>query len=609
MTRPPRRTAFVLVAGLLVVLAAAVAVGRGPGGGSLVVPPAPVDEGAVAVERLVMSMSLEEKAGQLLMTGFRGTELTEDLLAFIDRCRPGGVVLFGGNIRDAAQAAALVADIQEAVAAATGGAARAFVAVDQEGGVVARLLERHGVTVFPGNMALGAVSPPERAEDLAYRSALITGSELRVLGVNMNLAPVLDVNNNPLNPVIGVRSFGEDPALVARLGAAAVRGYRDAGIAAVGKHFPGHGDTALDSHFDLPTVPHDRPRLDRVELVPFRAAIEAGVDAVMTAHVTFPALDPTPGLPATLSAKALTGLLREEMGFAGLILTDAIEMKAVAERYETAEIVERALGAGADIILVGADPERAVEAYEAILAALREGRLTPERLDESLRRILRLKWRLGLLDSAGSPGAGPHTEGCRPSTAAHRRVALEVARASLTLVRDHPGALPLRLEPGDRLLVIAPELLRACEGEVFHGAEETAAGAVTTLGPYLRRHHPTVEELVYPARPSADAAAAAAAAAARARAVLLVTAAPEMRPEEARLVRQVLASAGPARPVVWVSLWSPYDLAAVPSAPTFVAAYSFRHVTLAALAGALFGELPFGGRLPVTLPGITSGRP
>jgi beta-N-acetylhexosaminidase len=333
------------------------------------------------------------------------------------------------------------------------------------------------------------------------------------------------------------------------------------------------------------------------------------VDAVMTAHVTFPALDPTPGLPATLSAETLTGLLRQEMGFAGLIMTDAIGMKAVAGRYETAEIVERALRAGADIILVGADPDHAVEAYEAIVTAVREGRVTPERLDQSLRRILRLKWRLGLLESAVVAAAGPPAEQRRPSTAAHRRVALEVARASLTLVRDKAGVLPLRLEPDDRLLVIAPELLRAAEGDVFHGAEETAAGAVTALGPYLRRHHRAVEEFVYPARPPAEAVAAAAAAAARAQAVLLVTAAPEMRSEEAELVRQVLASAGSARPVVWVSLWSPYDLAAVPSAPTFVAAYSFRQVSLAALAEALFGVLPFEGRLPVTLPGIPSGHP
>jgi len=570
-----------------------------------------------AVETALGKMTLEVKAGQVLIVGFTGQDVSPETASLILENHVGGLILFASNVSGKAQVARLTADLQ-ATARQGGSPGLLISAMDQEGGVVARLTERDGVTVFPGNMALGAAAAGAAAagaagkakgEDLTHRAASVTGSELKALGLNLNLAPVLDVNNNPANPVIGVRSFGEDPDLVSRLGLAALKGYHEAGVAAAAKHFPGHGDTATDSHFDLPTVPWGIDRLNQIELPPFRKAVAAGVDAVLVAHVTFPAIEPRPGVPASLSGAVLGGLLRHDLGFEGVIITDAIEMKAVSDRYTTPQIVQMALGGGADVILVGQDPPRAKAAYQAILAAVNEGKLSQQDLDASVRRVLRLKARLGLLPEAAGvgttgaggaalgAGAGGTTDLAAVGSPANRQVALDVARASLTLVRDQGNLLPLKPGADGQLVLIAPDLLRLRPGDPVPTGG--ASGAVTSLGAYLRSRQPNLTEFVYPAVPGRAAADQAAVAAGAGTLVILATASARIPPGQVALVKAVL---GAGRPVVWVSLWSPYDLAAVPSAPTYVATYSFRDVSLQALAEALFGEVAFGGRLPVTIP-------
>ena len=212
---------------------------------------------------------------------------------------------------------------------------------------------REGVTQFPGGMTLGASGNP----DLARRSGRVVGDELRGMGINMNLAPVLDVNNNPKNPVIGIRSFSGDPHQVVDMASAQIQGYHDGGVLTVVKHFPGHGDTSTDSHIDLPTVTHSMDRLNRVELVPFKEVLNR-TDAVMSAHITFPALDDTPGLPGTLSHKVLTGLLRERLGYDGVIITDDLEMGAIVDNFSAKEAAVRAVKAGADILLISHDLTR-----------------------------------------------------------------------------------------------------------------------------------------------------------------------------------------------------------------------------------------------------------
>ena len=281
--------------------------------------------------------------------------------------------------------------------------------------------------------------------------AMVMAAEMRAVGINMNLAPVMDVNDNPDNPVIGIRSFGASPELVARLGTAMIETYQSNGIIATAKHFPGHGNTAVDSHVGLPVVTGSTERLDAVELAPFRAATAAGVGAIMTAHVVLPAIEPMEGLPATLSQDVLSGLLREQLGYEGLIVTDSLGMGALGG-FPAAEVATRAFVAGADVLAFGADPGHSPSeqraAYEHLLRQVQQGAVTQERLDGSVRRILMAKSKLGLLD--GKPFDRDKMR-IPVDTAEHRATALALARESITLVRDECGVLPI----GPEKLVLA----------------------------------------------------------------------------------------------------------------------------------------------------------
>ncbi|GAA0982149.1 hypothetical protein GCM10009555_051560 [Acrocarpospora macrocephala] len=290
----------------------------------------------------------------------------------------GGMILFPGtgNIVDAKQLAQLTAGLRAASPDVP-----FLIGVDQENGLVSRLGDL--VTKLPGAQTLGETGNPANAR----AAAKITGTELRALGISMDFAPVADVNVNPKNPVIGPRAYGSDPDLVADMVSAAVKGFHDSGIAATAKHFPGHGDTATDSHTALPVIRHTRAEWERLDAPPFRAAISSGVDAIMTAHILMPRLDSS-GDPATLSKKILTGLLRNELGFKGVISTDALNMEGVRAKYGDSEVAVRAILAGADILLM---PPDLPTAYEAILTAINSGRITQTRLDQSVRRILKLK--------------------------------------------------------------------------------------------------------------------------------------------------------------------------------------------------------------------------
>ena len=297
-----------------------------------------------------------------------------------------------------------------------------LVAADFEHGVGMRI---NGGTRFPRAMAFGAAGDPE----LVRQAAQLTAREARGLGVHVNFAPVADVNNNPRNPVINIRSFGEDPGRVGTMVRAAVAGLQAGGVVATLKHFPGHGDSAIDTHLGLATVPHDRARLDRVELAPFRDGIAAGVEAVMVAHVEMPALDPTPG-PATFSAPIVSGLLRRDLGFGGVIYTDSLLMDAVKTMVDPGEAAVRVLEAGADVVL---DPVDARQAHAAVMAALAGGRLTRARLEQSVRRLLTHKARLGLhLRRAVDLNEVMAAVG----TKAGADTARVVAERAVTLVRD-----------------------------------------------------------------------------------------------------------------------------------------------------------------------------
>lgn len=335
------------------------------------------------LESRIESLSLEAKVGQLFLVGFDGPGLNPEIKDLIKNYQIGGIIYFSRNIENPAQIAELSNELQTE-ALRSGAEIPLFIAVDQEGGNLRRIKD---ISYFPANKLLGRKDDPE----LMAKIGRIIGSELKNLGININLAPVLDVNNNPNNQVIGDRSFGGDPKLVARLGRAYIKGLQAADTAAAAKHFPGHGDTVSDSHTELPTINHPRNRLDRVELYPFKKAIEVGVDMIMTAHIYFPAIEKEVGLPATLSKAVLTDLLREDLAFEGLIITDDLEMEAVAANFNTAEAAVQTIEAGSDLILIAHSYQKQKRAIEAVLKAVKSGRISEKRIDQSLKRILKVK--------------------------------------------------------------------------------------------------------------------------------------------------------------------------------------------------------------------------
>ena len=323
-------------------------------------------------------MTIRDAVGQLLMVGFPGTELSHVFLDWLQEYRPGGVILFSRNLVAPEQVARLTSALQDHAPNPP-----LLIAIDEEGGRVSRLPQ--GFTTFPAASMIAACHVP----DVVYAAAAVTAQELRAVGINMNLAPVLDVNSNPANPIIGNRAYGAQPEQVCAYGMAMMQGLADNGIIPCGKHFPGHGDTITDSHHVLPVVEAARARLDSVDLEPFRQAIRQGLPAIMTAHVRYPVLDPD--VPATLSRPVLTDLLRNELGFQGVTLTDDMEMRAILDHQTVGDASVRALRAGADMVVVCQQQERQQEVVVAIEQALEREELSWERLTASVARIQTLK--------------------------------------------------------------------------------------------------------------------------------------------------------------------------------------------------------------------------
>jgi len=502
-------------------------------------------------------------AGQLFVVDFSGPGPCADIERLIRDGGVGGVILFEKNIVEPVQIARLTNDLQRLAAEA--GIPPLLVAVDQEGG---RVIHVRG-TQFPSAMAFGAVAD----ESLVAAAAEVTARELRAVGVHMNFAPVLDVNNNPANPVIGVRSFGEDPARVARLGSRAIRAMQAAGVLATGKHFPGHGDTSLDSHLTLPTVAHPRSRLDAVELLPFREAIRAGVAAVMTAHVVYPALDPE--LPATLSP-AIIGLLRETLRFDGLVVSDSMGMRAVVDHYTPGAAAVAAVQAGVDVVLACGPVEAQWEALEAVRAAVREGRIGQERVREAVQRVLAAKHRLGLFErSSVAEAEVPRIVGCPE----HLAVAQRIAEAAATIVRNTSGTIPLRPGP----VQVATDLVPHETAERF-----TAA---------LREAGRTAETVSLNGSAELDSQTGALGAVVVPFTVTLTG--PTLLTARLREVTLAALKRGPA---VAVSLDIPYPLPGAAEGCSALVVYGPDPHSLAAAAGVLAGTIRARGTLPVTLP-------
>ena len=327
-----------------------------------------------------IELTSREKIGQLFMIGFMGTSVTPELVSFIKEYKLGGVILFSRNLESVRQIVELTNDLQRCSPRSP-----LLISIDQEGGRVSRL--PRGFTIFPPCELLGRCNSSE----LAYAAAATIAKELKAVGVNMNMAPVLDVNSNPDNPVIGDRAFGSTPDVVSEMALVTAAALQDNKVVACGKHFPGHGDTNADSHKELPVVEASRDRLEVIELPPFRRAVTAGIATMMTAHVLYKALDDQ--LPATLSPTVITNLLREDLQYDGVVLTDDLEMHAIVDHYGVGDAAVRAILAGCDVLLICKEREREVSAFEAIEQAVASGTISMERLNQSVARIQRVKQR------------------------------------------------------------------------------------------------------------------------------------------------------------------------------------------------------------------------
>ncbi|WP_125154160.1 beta-N-acetylhexosaminidase [Clostridium rectalis] len=401
----------------------------------------------------INKMSLREKIGQMLMIGFDGYELNTNIVRAIKEYNIGNIILFTRNFKNIEQLYGLNKELQNLSISENGHPL--FIAIDQEGGMVTRITK--GATFFPGNMALSAGGD----EKDAYLCGKYSGEELMALGINFNLAPVLDVNNNRNNPVIGVRSYGEDPCRVAKLGRAYIKGIQESGVIATGKHFPGHGDTSIDSHIDLSSVNYDLGRLEQIELYPFRKAIEGGIKAITTAHILFPSYEKA-RLPATLSYQVITKLLRNNLGFKGLILTDCMEMKAIDDFFGTEKAAYMALNAGADLVCISHTFEKQIGAFNIILDKVCKGEIGEERINDSVKRILEFKQKVQVnrfMKSSIQDAKKIIDQD------AHKKFARTLSEKSITLLN---GKDFLPLNPQDNNLVVGPkaEVLVGIDDEI-----------------------------------------------------------------------------------------------------------------------------------------------
>jgi len=540
------------------------------------------------VEATLRKMSVDEKIGQLLFATYHGSFTSTDAVAYaqmlhcVNDLHVGGFINITqasplGIVKSQAYPTAVLTNQLQATSKVP-----LLVGADFERGTAMRLDEG---TSFPTAMALAAAGSPRDA----YTMGKVTALEARAVGIHWIYAPVADVNNNPGNPIINTRSFGEDPASVAEFVKEFVRGVEENGALATAKHFPGHGDTASDSHIDLPVIRADRDRLEHLELVPFRAAIAAGAGSIMTGHLSVPALEPDPNTPATLSARILTGLLRHELHFEGLVVTDAMDMGGITVRYAPGEAAVRAFEAGADALLMPPVPDAA---FEGLQGAVKSGRISRERLDISVRRILQAKAKLGLdKDRLVDINAINQKFG----HVAWQSEAQDISDRGVTLLRDTPHRLPLDGTKPTRALLLAfyadPEPYPA---EDLERELRPRFDALTTLRADTR--FVKADMLKLPPPDSYDVAILA----------LFVRVSDrkgnvDVPPEQAALAEQLFKT---GKPVITVGLGSPYLIERFPQAETWLAAFGISDVAQISAARALFGQIPVRGHLPVTIPGV-----
>ena len=532
------------------------------------------------VVKTLKQMTLEEKVGQLIACRYTGDFFNEEspylanLKDLVVNRKIGGVIIFLG---EAYETAHLNNSLQKMAKIPL------LIASDLERGTGNQIT---GATLFPTLMGVGAAN----SEELAFKMGQVTAAEGRALGIHMTYAPVVDVNVNPDNPIINTRAIGEDPEQVSRLAAAFIKGCQANGMIATAKHFPGHGDTDQDSHSLLPTISADRERLDKVELYPYKKAIEAGVQAVMVSHLYVPALDPTPNLPASLSPAILTDLLRKKLGFRGLIVTDAMEMGGVTNSYSSTEAALRAILAGVDMVLLPLEPGKVVD---FLVEAARSGRLPATRIEESVRRILEVKARLGLhLDKFVDVEALPKKLGTKAS--------LEQARMTferaVTLVKNDGDMLPLR-DSARKISVLSLSSDQAdyFAGRVFADAVRKRSPGAQVFYADANTGKESLDDMFFKAA-GTDTIVCAVFSSLRA-----WKGSVGLDPRHVDLIKTLAAT---GKSVAVVNFGSPYLLRNIPEVDAYMCLYRNTPIAQDIAARAIFGELDVMGKLPVSIPGL-----
>ncbi len=597
-------------------------------------------DSASKAKEIVSNMTLEEKLGQMIMPDFRMwqedgtkepsdlTEINSEVVEVIDKYDLGGVILFAENVKEISQTTTLIHDLQEVAINDKDGNLPLLITLDQEGGIVTRLGEG---TNLPGNMALGAT----RSEKSSYDAGYLIGRELNALGVNVNFAPVLDTNNNPENPVIGVRSISSNPELVGKLGKNIAKGIQDQGGAATAKHFPGHGDTSTDSHYGLPMVNKSIEELRETELKPFKIAIENGIDMIMTAHIQFPQIEKDTFIskkdgsqiviPATLSDDIITGILREEMGYDGVVITDAMNMKAISDHFGELESTKMAINAGIDIILMptilrnNEDVKKLDYIVNGILDSIKSGEIKEEEITDSVERIVKLKIDRGIIDLKNNNVSLEEKIKKAKETVGsieNRNIERRIAEEAVTITKNEDNILPLNPKEGEKVLLIAPNesQIHSMKFGINRLIHENSLNKIQ-LDTYEYNNIGIIDDVLREKIESSDYIIVAS----------LASNANHLKPGtwNRDLPRSVIDYGNKLnKDTVLISLRNPYDLAAYDNAKAQVVSYGFKGMdptegdtlfltkssgpNIPASMGVIFGVVEPKGKLPVDIPSLNN---
>lgn len=597
-------------------------------------------DSASKAKEIVSNMTLEEKLGQMIMPDFRMwqedgtkepsdlTEINSEVVEVIDKYDLGGVILFAENVKEISQTTTLIHDLQEVAINDKDGNLPLLITLDQEGGIVTRLGEG---TNLPGNMALGAT----RSEKSSYDAGYLIGRELNALGANVNFAPVLDTNNNPENPVIGVRSISSNPELVGKLGKNIAKGIQDQGVAATAKHFPGHGDTSTDSHYGLPMVNKSIEELRETELKPFKIAIENGIDMIMTAHIQFPQIEKDTFIskkdgsqiviPATLSDDIITGILREEMGYDGVVITDAMNMKAISDHFGELESTKMAINAGIDIILMptilrnNEDVKKLDYIVNGILDSIKSGEIKEEEITDSVERIVKLKIDRGIIDLKNNNVSLEEKIKKAKETVGsieNRNIERRIAEEAITITKNEDNILPLNPKEGEKVLLIAPNesQIHSMKFGINRLIHENSLNKIQ-LDTYEYNNIGVIDDVLREKIESSDYIIVAS----------LASNANHLKPGtwNRDLPRSVIDYGNKLnKDTVLISLRNPYDLAAYDNAKAQVVSYGFKGMdptegdtlfptkssgpNIPASMGVIFGVVEPKGKLPVDIPSLNN---